>query len=132
MQTFIAISQEGELEFADPERLKQFLLYNPGELYINIGKNRRKKTRSEGENKYYWGVVLQLISEHTGETPEDLHDHFRVRFLMQGDKFQRPRSTTSLSVTEFEDYLSKIRIFAQQDLNVFIPLPHENLLTELA
>lgn len=129
MQTFMAISQDGELEFAEPDRLKQYLLLNTGEVFINIGKNRRNKTRSDQENRYYWGVVLPLISDHTGETTEDLHDHFRVRFLMHGDKFQRPRSTTSLTISEFEDYLSKIRMFAIQDLNVFVPLPNESLLT---
>lgn len=129
MQSFIAISQGGELEFTDPERLKQFLLLNTGEMFVNIGKNKRNKQRSNNQNAYYWSIVLQLISDHTGETVEDLHDHFRVRFLMRGEKFARPVSTTSLSVSEFEDYLSKIRMFASQDLNVFIPLPNENLLT---
>jgi hypothetical protein len=125
MNTFTAISQGGKLEFSDPKRLEQYLIMNPGEVFINIGKNRRHKSRSLSENAYYWGVVLKLISEHTGETVEDLHDHFRVRFLMHGEKFERPRSTTSLSVAEFEEYLAKIRLFATQDLNVFIPLPNE-------
>lgn len=126
MNTFTAISHNGELEYTDPERLRQFLIQNPGEMFVNVGKNRRK-IRSNSQNEYYWGVVLQLISEFTGETVEDLHDHFRVRFLMQGEKFSHPRSTTSLTTAEFEDYLAKIRLFATQDLNVFIPLPNENL-----
>jgi hypothetical protein len=129
LQTFTAIAQGGQLEFTDPKSLEQFLVMNPGEVFINIGKNRRKRQRSNNQNEYYWGCVLKLISEHTGDTVEDLHDHFRIRFLMRGVKLDSPRSTTSLSTSEFEEYLSKIRHFAQMDLQVFIPLPHENLLT---
>jgi hypothetical protein len=130
MRTFLATAHGGELEFMDHEAWRQFLIQNPGEVFINIGKNRRKKQRSDNQNAYYWGVCLQLISDHTGESTEDLHDHFRVRFLMHGERFARPKSTTSLTTAEFEDYLAKIRLFAQQDLNVFIPLPHEYLLTQ--
>lgn len=126
-QTFTAISERGELTFNDPQRLKHFLAMNPGEMYINIGRNKRKKQRSNAENAYYWGIVLKIISDHTGETVEDLHEHFRVRFLMQGEKFSRPKSTTGLSVGEFEEYLQKIRMFATTDLNCFIPLPNESI-----
>lgn len=124
-QVFTAISQGGELEYTDPMALRQFLVMNPGEVFVNVGRNRRKSQRSNPQNAYYHGVVLKIISDHTGETVEDLHDHFRVRFLMHGEKFARPRSTSGLSVGEFEEYLSKIRMFANLDLGCIIPLPNE-------
>lgn len=124
-QTFIGISNQGKIEWSDPEGLRQFLIQNPGEVFVNIGKNKRRKQRSLPENSYYWAVVLKSISDYTGYTIEEVHDAMRFKFLRTGERLERVRSTTSLSVSEFEDYLSKIRMFAGQDLNVFIPLPNE-------
>ena len=130
MQTFTALGDtSGKLEFVDEDRLRQFVRMNAGELFVNIGKNRRKKGISSPQRAYYFGVILQLISDHTGESVDDLHDHFKVRFLMHGERFERPKSISSLTSAETEEYFHKIRMFAQLDLNVFIPLPNEAPLT---
>lgn len=78
------------------------------------------------ENNYYWGVVLDAIADTTGYTPEEVHDAMRWKFLRVGGRFERVKSTTSLSTHEFEEYLEKIRMFANQELNCRIPLPREN------
>lgn len=87
------------------------------EIFVSI------KPRSLRENNYYWGVVLQTISDQSGYTPEEVHDAMRWKFLRKGQRFETVASTTSLSVHEFEDYLDKIRIWAAQELQLSIPLP---------
>lgn len=86
----------------------------------------RLKPRSLQENSYYWGVVLQHIADTTGYTPEEVHDAMRWKFLRVSGWFERVRSTTSLTTTEFEEYLEKIRTFAVQELDCPIPLPKSN------
>lgn len=90
--------------------------------------------RSGQQNKYYWGVVVKLLSDHTGFTRDEMHECLRGMFL----KYQKPmppnghmatitQSTTDLDTKEFEDYLEEIRRFAIQELDVEIPLPGEVL-----
>ena len=42
-----------------------------------------KKTRSSPQNRYYWGVVLKLISEKTGYTREEIHEMLRLLYLRE-------------------------------------------------
>ena len=73
-----------------------------------------------------WGVVYQLIADHTGSSPEDVHNHLKVEFLrVGGDKIPTTKSTTELSTVEMEDYLAKCRGWASRELGVYIPEPNE-------
>lgn len=90
---------------------------------------KKKKIRSNNQNSYYWGVVIELISEHTGYTSEEAHDAMKHLFLIDySTKLPRIRSTTELSTAEYEDYLSKIRMFASRELSLYIPDPNSPLL----
>lgn len=85
-----------------------------------------RKQRSNNQNRYYWGVVIHLLSEDTGETPERIHDAMRLKFLLRkGKKFPILKSSSELNTSEFEDYLSKIRSWASVEMGINIPEPHE-------
>ncbi len=85
------------------------------------------KSRSLKENSYYWGVIVGTLSDHTGFTPEEMHEALKWKFLrIVKGQIESCRSTTELSVGEFEDYLSKIRIWSSEELNCWLPLPNEN------
>lgn len=87
--------------------------------------------RSNNQNRYYWSVVLGLIAEETGHTTEELHEFLKSMFLprtfIQVGKREREivKSTTDLSTADMEGFLTRVRVFASQELNVFIPLPNE-------
>lgn len=96
------------------------------ELEVTV--QRRRATRSPQANAYYWGVALQMISEYTGDEVEDLHEHFKVRFLpkklhMDGDEIVIGGSTRSLNVNQFYEYVERIRRFAAEFLDCNIPDP---------
>lgn len=86
--------------------------------------------RSLSQNKYYWGVLLTLLAEHTGHTTEDLHlvmkDMFLPRkFLKLGTKeVCLNKTTTDLTTTEFQTYLEQIRAWAVQELGLQVPDPN--------
>lgn len=105
------------------------------ENYLSSLKDKRveviiRKERSErslNQNSYYWGVVVQLIADHTGYEPEEAHEALKVKFLSdpKADKhgLLRIRSTTKLSTVEFNDYLNRVVRWAAQELGVYIPDP---------
>jgi hypothetical protein len=93
-------------------------------------------SRSNYQNRYYWGVVLKTISNDTGSTPQELHDIFKTMFLkdfvfLEGKEVEKVGDTKGLKSLEFEDYLTKIRRFASMELNIFIGLPNEYIIDEL-
>lgn len=93
-----------------------------------------KNNRSGMQNRYYWGVVLKMIMEHTGDDKDDLHDYFKRKFLSYdkaikatGEAYTRTRDTHDLDTGEFETYLEEIRRFAAVEIEIVIPLPNECL-----
>ena len=93
---------------------------------------RLRATRSQQANRFYWGVVLHTLSQHTGYTPEELHDLMKCKFLpkerafLDGngevvEKFVLGGSTRSLDVGEFATYVNQIRDWAGAALACYIP-----------
>jgi hypothetical protein len=85
------------------------------------------KTRSIQENSYMWGVVYTTLANELGYSVEEIHDEMKRRFLPRTGKLEIPVSTTELTTREMEDYLSKIRIFASSELDIFIAHPNEDV-----
>ena len=91
---------------------------------------REARLRSTSENKYYWGVVLDILSNELGYTKEEMHSVLKNLFLkelihIKGKEFESVKSTAELTTTEFEEYLSDIRVFASKDFSIWIPEPNE-------
>ena len=91
-----------------------------------------KNRRSINQNRYYFGVVLETISQATGFFPDELHDILKRKFnpkikvLRQtGEELLIGGTTTELNTEEFEKYLENIRIWALSELDVLVPLPGE-------
>ena len=73
------------------------------------------------------GVVIPIISEWSGFTPEETHLALKEHFLSEFDRqhgLMRMKSTADLSTVDFEKYMSNIRMWAA-DQGQFIPLPNE-------
>lgn len=93
-------------------RLDSWLFGYTGKIYATYDK--RKPKRSLGINAFYWAVVLPLVSDDTGHTPEELHILFKGMFLTKeikkvlGKDVRVTRSTTDLATGEFIQYLDKI------------------------
>ena len=91
------------------------------------------KDRSLNQNKYYWGICIEILSNELWYTPMEVHEIFKDRLLTKiyhpnknkRIKLKRVKSTTDLTTIEFEEYLAKIRAFALQKLQINIPLPNQ-------
>lgn len=86
--------------------------------------------RTNAENRYYWGVIVRMVSDEMGILPDEAHDFLKGLFLKigveaNGKRWEVTKSTASLSVEEFEDYCEKCREWSATELNAPIPLPNE-------
>lgn len=95
-----------------------------GVYRVTIEKYKKDRTKSQNSLMWMW---LGIISNDTGESPENLHEVFKLRFLgtekiqSMGYSIEIPKSTTKLTTQEFTDYLDKIEGLA---LSIDIRLPH--------
>lgn len=99
-----------------------------------------KRTRSNQQNRYYWGVIIPLVQsgleDVTGEmrSKNEVHEFLKFNFNYKeivnqstGEIYRQPKTTTTNSTTDMEVYHEEIRRFAHEFLSVEIPLPNEDL-----
>ena len=117
---------------------------------------KKTKTRSNPQNRYYWGVVVYLIKERFKElgytrtdiqqdnvrspiTRDDVHTFLRENFL-RDDWIVKDtgvvigtvaKSTTELSTDEFVIYLENVRNWAVESLDIDIPDPNTPISTNI-
>lgn len=90
-----------------------------------------KDQRTLSQNRYYWGVVLKVISDDTGHEPEEQHEFFKKKFIpakeirVKNEVQIIPGCTHDLTKDNFfSDYIDKIRVWYAQE-GGYIPDPNE-------
>jgi len=94
---------------------------------VAVTVKRETKRRSIKENNYYWGVVIALMSDVAGYTPEQMHEALKWEHLRQHTDSKLPtvRSTTELTTVEMEAYLEACRRTGAECYGVYVPEPNE-------
>lgn len=119
--------ENGKLTLENPEQFRSYAYSFKGDIQMTIEKKR--KSRSLNQNNYYWGVVIPLLCEYCGYTPEEMHEAVKIKFLITYPEVKNIpptiRSTTDLSTVEFEELMARIRMWAAIELGVNIPQPNE-------
>jgi hypothetical protein len=103
-----------------------------GEVDITV--SRHAATRSQQQNRFYWGVIVDLLSDHTGYTPDEVHELLKARFIPKklavcdgnGEivgEYVIGGTTTKMNKIEFGEYVESIRRWAAEELGVVIPDP---------
>ena len=128
--------RKGRLTFQGLQRFEQFVrTLRDGPILISL--RRPSATRSLEANRFYFGVCLKLLSEHTGYTVDELHEWAKARFIPQHvslcdrngeikDDLVIGGTTTKLNRAQFYEYVEAIRKFAAEELDVAIPDPDPN------
>ena len=103
-------------------------MFNDAKVRIVLEKMRG--TRTNRQNRYYWGVALELIAHHTGYLPEDVHEIMRARFLKKkriwrGGEMAVLQSTSDLTSDEFTQYIEQVRQEAAE-MEIEIPDPDKD------
>lgn len=96
--------------------------------WIWLTVERFSKQRSLNQNRYYWGVVINILKDEIGYTKNEMHDALRRHFLTveeEGKILPTVKSTTELDTMGFEEYLQEVREWADTEMDIVIPLPNE-------
>jgi hypothetical protein len=125
--------RSGRLEIRGREQMRTALKrMRDCEVFVTITPQRA--ARSQQQNRWYWGVIVELIADHTGYTPDEIHEILKAKFVPKklaisdgnGEivgEFVIGSSTTKLDKNAFGEYCEAIRRWAASDLGVVIPDP---------
>lgn len=87
-----------------------------------------ERNRTLQQNRRYW-LLVKVIASHTGNDPQYLHEYLKCRFLgmvavwVNKQMFEVPRSTTTLGVKPFAEYMLQVEAWAATELGIGIPAP---------
>jgi hypothetical protein len=83
-----------------------------------------KKSRTDRQSRYYFGVVVPLIAEHCGYDKQEMHECLAMRFLRIEDDTitgsPRRKRTPATDTKEFAEYVDAC-IRLASELGVYIP-----------
>jgi hypothetical protein len=118
--TFSArVLESGLLIMADPFGWDRAVKELAGKEVV-VALRTRKEKRSTQANKFYWGHVVAEIAEHCGYTKDEAHEALKFKFLKEdGDgPLVKVRSSASLSVPEFSEYVERVMAFGAETFGI--------------
>lgn len=117
--------KQGKLKLDSPSSYLVYLSSLEGKrIELSLQKERNNRTLSQ--NAYYWGVIIEILGQHFGYEPDEMHEALKYKFLKihEDTGLISVRSTTKLSTLEFGDYLDRIIRWAAEE-GVVIPAAGE-------
>ena len=129
-QFFGRVDANGKIEIPNRAGMNALLKFLAGKA-VTIAIAEAKRSRSDNQNRYYWGVVVKMLGDELGYAQDEMHDALKFKFLRleaepeKGRVLETVRSSSKLKTDEFEDYVERIRIWAASELGIVIPLPNE-------
>ena len=120
------------LDNSDKKILFDFLKSLENNYFVEVKKKRN--TRSNNQNSYYWKCIVQELGNSLGYFPDEMHDILRAKFLNEWEMIEindkkiginKIGSSTNLSTKAFEVYAEQIRIWALSDLGIRLMIPNE-------
>lgn len=76
-------------------------------------------TRSTLQNNYYFGVIVDMLSEETGYEFYEMHDELKARFIMP----MGYKSTTDMTTGDFKIFCNRIKEWSIIKHNLTLPDP---------
>ena len=115
----------GKLKIQHRDNFIDYISEYEGKV-VEVIVRESKSIRSLNQNDLYW-AMLEIVSDHTGYTKDELHEEFRHKFLSDkmkviGEAFIYSRSTTSLKTDEMSRYLADIKFFCFHELGLTLPI----------
>jgi hypothetical protein len=120
---FSAEVRDGKALWYDPRRVAEFIRTLEGSR-VTINIEPWQERHSDNQQRFYRGVVLPTISEHTGYEPSEVHAILGGLFLMvekNGRNFVQ--STSTLSKEAFSGFLDQVIRWAAIELQCVIEDP---------
>ncbi|TAK57855.1 MAG: hypothetical protein EPO24_09310 [Bacteroidetes bacterium] len=105
---------------------QSLIAYNDKQVILTL--EVKRKRRSDQQNRYYWGVIIKILSTFFGYEEEEMHEALKMKFLLVHGGDGKPdtiRSTRKLTTVEFNDYIDKVIRWAAKEFNVVLPDPNQ-------
>jgi hypothetical protein len=122
--SFLVHNGEPILDPRDEEKIRRFYLSMEGKrVWLTL--DEHKPPRSLLQNNFYW-QVLNIISAHSGDTPEELHAIFKSELLprvytkQNGEEYELKKSTRRLTSKEMSQYLDGVLRLAAERYELVI------------
>ena len=128
MLTYTGEVRDGVIKLNSEKFKREVLSCFPGQPFI-LRVEKVKKKRSNNQNEYYWGVVIEYVREAIRMlgfdlTKDETHDFLKARFnSVEIAGLIVPKSTTSLSTEEFNRYIETIVKWVAERFHIVIPPP---------
>jgi len=110
--------------------------FNNADVVLTFDKPKKK--RSNNQNSFYWGVLIPLMQSGAkdlwGEvwSIDKAHKHLSNLFVFHesvnektGEITQTPKSTTELTTTGWEVFMTEIRIYLLENFDINAPEPNQ-------
>lgn len=109
---------------------------------IEITIQKKRKLRSNPQNKFYWGVVLPILQEGLKDATGEIRDfnsiHYQIiipllapkRDVVNTDTGQvitEHITSSEMSTSEFMDFMVSIQQWGAEFLGITIPEPNEQI-----
>ena len=127
---------KGQLLKIQPERwIKHLSSLEGQQVTVKIDKERHPRTNAM--NRYYWGAIVEPISEYTGIRPGTLHEHHLKKMFASHpetiwDKQGNPvaevivtEHTSQMTIERFKKYCEDCKQWAAEFLGIYIGDPGE-------
>jgi len=119
--------EKGRLVLDTPEQFSVYISRLEGRE-VTVSVQKYQKNRSLPQNSFYWGVIIEIIANHCGYFPDEMHEALKEKFLsygMDSHGLKKIKSTATLTTDEFINYTNRIVIWAAAELGVYIPDPRQ-------
>lgn len=126
--TFNATVIDGVVHFVSRDVFDAVMKHWSGSVTVTIAP--MLPTRRLRANAYYWGVVLTLMADESGYTPEDLHELMVLRHHSKivtdprtGEEVRIPVTTTKDTVEQFSAYIERVMVDGAELFGIVFPEP---------
>ena len=142
-EIYADIDDNGQMSDRKKREVRDALKSFAGKRIV-VSVDRKYNRRSNSQNRFFHGVVLQIIGSalleagyNEARSLEWVKDFVKVNCLTQdvitedGQVFKSIRKTSELTTSEFNDLIATVQQCAAENLGIYIPDPNEQLEIEL-
>lgn len=96
-------------------------------LRIELTISKERLTRSLSQNRYYWGVIIEILSDSFGYDKEEMHEALKFKFLKKHEDTDLVTvgSTAKLTTAEFTEYIDEVIRWSSTEYQIVIPSADE-------
>jgi hypothetical protein len=123
------VSAHGKLVLDDPGEGRRWL-QSLANADVEVIIRKRRLTRSQRQNAYWWAVPVKLLSEHTGYDAQQMHyallgECFGWWVGPTGHLVPNVAASKHLTVDQFTRLIEWVLVWGPTEMDVAIPAPDD-------